>query len=505
MSYNSICAEGNNLPSTPNSNDILLLQIKKEVEELVKTTEAKLLCHDGKIAELCMYVKNNLSNSIRMLLDTMEQSGELNDIITKTVLSSVELMETKVDNIITPEFFGAIGDGETDDYQAIQSAIDSGLKVVLNPKKKYTFSKTLTITKPIVLEGNYADLTYTGTGSAIYFNAEGIESHKRDMGSIENIMLHAPNADKAIEWNYSIKTVLRNIKLYDFNHYGIYFKTPGYESRFENIYLVAKKTKDTVGIYGNIADMDFGALYGMNVTKFMEITGTATNIELVHAWCANLSIFDDEPTFSNTMYQAWFNTTVLFHFKQQANDYPLNINYVYADTYNTVIKWESYHRFTNFKTLSLRGSNNLIESNDEYKYYAFYIGIENLFTDLSKLSGENYYPAISKVNNLKVSKAIVRTIGDKKVNIPTDRIITLDEKVSGSYTRVLSGVVPIPFIYSQYNFGGDAKIGFPNVNDNGNTTYQANLSGADNYYVRLMLQAKPVKYGTLFCYVSNDN
>ena len=412
--------------------------------------------------------------------------------------------ELIIEDGVNVEQFGAKGDGVNDDTEAIQKALDSGFKVVLNPKKKYMFSKTLNITKPIILEGNYADLTYTGTETGIYFNAENIESHKRDMGIVNNIMLHSPNGDKAIDWNYAIKTVLRNIKIYDFKHYGIYFKTPGYESRFENIYLVARKTNNTVGIYGNIADMDFGALYGMNVEKFMEITGTATNIELVHAWCANLSIFEDEPVMSEETYKEWFNNTTLFHFKQNANDFPLNFNYVYADTYNTVIKWESYHRNTTFKTLSLRGSNKLIESENEYIAYSVYIGIENLFANLSILSDENYYPTISKVNNFKVSKAIVRTIGDKTVKIPMDRIKYFDEEVTGDYNRVLSGIMPLSFIYSQYNFGGDAKTGFPHFNsDNGNTTFQASLSGT--YYVRLLLQAAPIKYGSTFCYVANDN
>lgn len=405
---------------------------------------------------------------------------------------------------INAEQFGAKGDGVNDDTEAIQKAIDSGLKVVLNPKKKYMFSKTLNITKPIVLQGNYADLTYTGTETGIYFNAENIESHKRDLGSVANIMLHAPNADKAIEWNYAIKTVLRNIKIYDFKHYGIYFKAGGYESRFENIYLAAKKTNNTVGIYGNLADMDFGALYGMNVQKFMEITGTATNIELVHAWCANLSIFEDEPSMSAETYNTWFSNTVLFHFKQGANDFPLNFNYVYADTYNTVIKWDSYHRNTTFKTLSLRGTNILTESDEQHNYYTVYIGIDNLFTDLSKLSEEGHYPTISKVNNFKVSKARTRIIGDKTVKIPVDRVIAFDEQVTGNYERVLSGVVALPFIYSEYNFGGDAKIGFPYRNvDNGNVTFQANQSGT--YYVRLYLQSAPIPYGFTFCYVANDN
>lgn len=73
----SICKEieeGCNLPSSPNDIKILLKQIKKEVDDLVTSTEAKLLLHDGKLAELCKYLKDNLSNSIRCMLADMESS-----------------------------------------------------------------------------------------------------------------------------------------------------------------------------------------------------------------------------------------------------------------------------------------------------------------------------------------------------------------------------------------------------------------------------------------------
>lgn len=65
------CVEGCNPPSTPNDLKILVCQLKREVEELMKTTNAKLLCHDGKIAELCKYIKDNLGNTLRCMLDTM--------------------------------------------------------------------------------------------------------------------------------------------------------------------------------------------------------------------------------------------------------------------------------------------------------------------------------------------------------------------------------------------------------------------------------------------------
>lgn len=74
MSLKNTCVEGCSLPSSPNDLKVLVYQLKKEVYNLATKTEAKLLTHDGKIAELCKYVKDNLSNTIRCLLESMMEN-----------------------------------------------------------------------------------------------------------------------------------------------------------------------------------------------------------------------------------------------------------------------------------------------------------------------------------------------------------------------------------------------------------------------------------------------
>ena len=94
-----ICSyeEGCSLPSSSNELAILLKQLKREVAELMKTTTAKLLTQDGKIAESCVYIKNNLSNELRILFDSMIATGEIDQIILNIFQSEIDSKASKSD------------------------------------------------------------------------------------------------------------------------------------------------------------------------------------------------------------------------------------------------------------------------------------------------------------------------------------------------------------------------------------------------------------------------
>ena len=95
----SNCCGGISLPSHDNEIEVLIRQLKREVKELMNSTQARLLCQDKKIAETMVYIKNNLSNAIRNLLDSMIVSGELDEIITEIIAESIEELETEVNNV----------------------------------------------------------------------------------------------------------------------------------------------------------------------------------------------------------------------------------------------------------------------------------------------------------------------------------------------------------------------------------------------------------------------
>lgn len=90
---------GTSLPSYNNELEILVRQLKREVDKLMTTTEARLLCQSKKIDETMVYIKNNLSNALRELLDSMLESGEIDRIITEAISNAISLLETEVEQL----------------------------------------------------------------------------------------------------------------------------------------------------------------------------------------------------------------------------------------------------------------------------------------------------------------------------------------------------------------------------------------------------------------------
>lgn len=175
--------------------EILYNQLFKEICNLAKTTEANQLLQDKKIAELCLYIKNNLSNTLLELVADMKHSGELDHLITTTVLNSLKSalydiadLKNQTISYITPEIYGGAGDGATDETEILKSALAENKAIHLRDKS-YVISETLSLNS-VIQNGT---IIYTGAADKPIFEFD-------DRGGLRdvNIIIKTANYQSAV-------------------------------------------------------------------------------------------------------------------------------------------------------------------------------------------------------------------------------------------------------------------------------------------------------------------
>lgn len=275
------------LDAYSNKNEILLRQIKREVEELMKSTERKLLCHDGKIATLCNYIKENLSNTIRELIDSMEMTGELDEIISETLLNISR------NNIINVSEYGIVpGLTYSDNLDNIINNLPEGATLYF-PKGVYTFntsSAVMTLIKPITILGDGEDSTIIqniGFGNIIDIK---LETEEKRFVYIEKLTLD--EVDKkghcvevlSEDGYYLAQFRMRNVKTINGSH-GFYLEGVTGDNLFISAFehctiwngFYANKIGDTIKITNSQFAYD-GGIYINQVAGASSLEFTNNNV-----------------------------------------------------------------------------------------------------------------------------------------------------------------------------------------------------------------------------------
>lgn len=122
------------------------------------------------------YVDNYFNNldvqeEINKKLDDMVKSGEL-----------TLLLQKCFNFYVTPQMYGAKGDGISDDSESIQRALDSG-KAVIFPSGIYLISKTIELTDDKTVIGcGITNTTITSNGGVSIFNITGKNNLVKNIG-----------------------------------------------------------------------------------------------------------------------------------------------------------------------------------------------------------------------------------------------------------------------------------------------------------------------------------
>lgn len=165
---------------------------------------------------------------------------------------------------VTPQMFGAVADGISDDTIAIQNAIDFGIEnnmAILLPMANYAVS-SLSVSAPCYIHGNNATLISNSEQSVLVVNAET----DGNQGYIGHIRIDCSGKAKAgLE-------VQKNINVFKFEYfnirnvvmYGVYCN--GGSGKFNNFHIQSniKSNNQVIGVYSNAPDFVFNSLMTVN-------------------------------------------------------------------------------------------------------------------------------------------------------------------------------------------------------------------------------------------------
>lgn len=166
--------------------DVLIQQLKREVCDLMKTTTARLLAQDGKIASVCTYIKENLSASIMGLLDSMKMNGELDRLIASAVDNTLAVALT-----YEPAFDKLISVKTHRNEDMKTSYTITKIKPILKPHVNFTNGTTAnpytdmrnvidymkTVNKPVAINAGLRGVTVKDGVSHIESNDDGDEGY----------------------------------------------------------------------------------------------------------------------------------------------------------------------------------------------------------------------------------------------------------------------------------------------------------------------------------------
>lgn len=348
MSNIKSCEEGCCLPSSSNELEILIRNLKREIKELSSSTETKLLHHDGKIGELCRYIKDNLSNSIRCMLDDMNLSGELDSIITDSILNEIELIKNNTNIFVNVKSFGVTGNGKTDDTQAIQTLLDvNPFSTIYFPKGDYK------ITSPIITNSDNDKKQniildkmariFTDKNMECLFELGGKGENK---GSIDTRLkqfkggiLDANNCISAIKINGNAQSFdIAECEIMNFTKYGVYIPKASTVTSSDVIirdsYITGKGSiNNNYGVYTERPDNKFINLRINAVKKCISTDAGGLFIDNVHG--LYISYTDEVP--SN------FNESIFLEILNGGDNF---INNSFCDTFSTFVKTDSSNPFT---------------------------------------------------------------------------------------------------------------------------------------------------------------
>lgn len=183
--------------------------------------------------EAIQSVRNDLGKTNEAIESINTELGKTNEAV-QTVSDGVDATNDTIKSIsVTPQMFGAVGDGVADDTAAVRAAIASGSTVYF-PKGTYLITETITINDAVRMYGAgiaASTIKYTGSGYLFEiktkFTNPAILEHLSFTGKPENSFINCDSGS----WGGCV--VMRDFYVYSFHTVWMRFAS-AFKATFEN-------------------------------------------------------------------------------------------------------------------------------------------------------------------------------------------------------------------------------------------------------------------------------
>ena len=260
----------------------------------------------------------------------VQDDGTVHDIVNG--LKAVLLIGESV----TPEMFGAIGDGVHDDTIALQKAFDQDASIKCKAKQIYLCSNTINLNKRKCIDFSLSTIKFTNNGVGLNINMENSStySHLRFAPIIENMILDGEDTTKVMYIDYAYKSVFKNIYINNFKNVGME-KNRGYELVIDNIFFWASNQNTTsIGLLVTGNDCEFGNIFGINCHTGVKMIGGGNHFKNIHMWLFN-DTQDNGMLDGDALYQGSAMIEI-------AGNDRYFIDYAYFDSYQYGFKYSGY-------------------------------------------------------------------------------------------------------------------------------------------------------------------
>ena len=307
---------------------------------------------------------------------TTVQDGSITEAKLATALKPKVLKD-----YVTPEMFGAVGDGETDDTSAVTQAFASGKPLFFSQFKTYRLTDDITFHQSV--DFNSATILLDGC-SLIVDDGLSSQNHYGFGIIIKNGFFIGDNTNTIIKIQHSTKTTIEDCSFKDFL-IGIYIVT-GYEHNIDSCRFIGSDTIHATAIRKNDGDGYINNLTGVNCYNALIIVKGKHLVNNIHFWLNSGNLLSG-------------SAMIVYSGAGQSN---LKIDYAYFDGYEVGI------RKSGLSTLNLNNSNIVMPAallDGDYYLFDFADANQDFCVAI-----DNFSTPWSNESNFKLSKDTQKAI-----------------------------------------------------------------------------------------------